>query len=704
MVARLPALPQILLKLLELCQADRAGMAEIAKLIANDPAMTVRILNVANSAAYGRGGQKASLMQALSALGSDMIKTMVISDCVHNTLNGFPYSNNSDLRLFWMHGLTTAVISREIAKAMDYPQLEEAYLAGLLHDVGRLALYAAVPQEYAANFHLEDNEGLCGIELRSLSITHAEAGAWLVERWKLDSFIADAVLYHHEPAQRIEASHPLIRIVHLSHQLACHGTLLPIAEDAGYMCQLSGESLQSICQSAEEQVVRAAAFLGIDLSGVGHWHAPDVATVAVPQVNAIQQRLNDEIRHMTMAAEIGKSYARQKSDTQLLTVIRQSAHALYELEDSIILMMNGSGQSLIGVSVGEQRQRLVDFSIPLAGGGGVAGSALSGRVSFLQRRSSGLGLAEEQLCRVFDVAHLVSIPLTVGSKCLGVLVAGVPVRLLDPLQGCERFLQSFGVQAANALNASARDRGEIDRRIAALREEHRESSRRVLHEVNNPLAIIKNYLGVLDDKLATQQPVDGTLTLLNEEIDRVGNILTEFVGDASKAAPASIELNGVANNLIRLFRESKFLPQSVEIIARLPDQDCIIEGSADALKQILVNLIKNSVEAMPKGGLIEIVNSGRCRRNAAAHFLLTVKDNGPGIPGGQRDSLFKPLQSAKAGTNRGIGLSIVHGLVKKLGGDIECVSSVSGTEFKIYLPAAEPSKSVAPTFYAQDLV
>lgn len=704
LVARLPALPQILLKLLELCQADKAGMAEMAKLIANDPGMTVKILNVANSAAYSRGGQKASLMQALSTLGADMIKTLVISDCVLNTLNGFPYSNNSDLRSFWRHGLTTAVISREIAKAMGYAQLEEAYLAGLLHDVGRLALYAAMPQEYAANFHLEDDDGLCGIEHRCLKITHTEAGAWLIERWKLDSFIADAVLYHHEPIHRLEGTHPLIRIVHLSHQLASHGSLLPIADDAGYMCELSGEALLTICQNAEAQVARASAFLGIESTGLESWSPPQSASMAGPKVNALQQKLNDEVRHMTMAAEISQSYARQKNDTELLKVIRQSAHVLFDLEDSIILLMSGSGQALVGVSVGEQRQRLAEFSISLAAGGGIADCARHGRVSFLQRRDAGVGLAEDQLCRIFDVENLVSIPLAAGPKCLGVLVAGVPGPLLEDLRGREKFLLSFGVQAATALHDAARDRGEMDRRIASVRDEHRESSRRVMHEVSNPLAIIKNYLGVLDDKLARQEPVDGTLAILNDEIDRVGNILHEFVGTASTGQSNSMEINGITNNLIRLFRESKFLPQSVEIVARLPAQDCCIQGSPDALKQIFVNLIKNSVEAMPKGGRIEIVNSGRCRRNDLPHFLLTVRDNGPGIPAGQRARIFSPVESAKAGANRGIGLSIVHGLVKKLGGEIEWASSGIGTEFKIYLPAVELPKPVEPVPYAQDLV
>jgi signal transduction histidine kinase len=267
------------------------------------------------------------------------------------------------------------------------------------------------------------------------------------------------------------------------------------------------------------------------------------------------------------------------------------------------------------------------------------------------------------------------------------MVGGVAAWRVGDLKRRERLLQSFATQAATALEAATRDRGEIDRRIASLKEEHRESSRRVVHEVNNPLAIIKNYLGVLDGKLNRQEPVAQELSILNEEIDRVGNIMNEFAGAAPKIQDGITEINRVVNDLVRLFRESKFLPPSVQIIARMSDQSSEIHGSADILKQILVNLIKNAVEALPNGGHIEINNNGRIHRDGQTFFELCIKDTGPGIPVEVLANLFSPVRSSKAGENRGIGLSIVHSLVKRLGGLISCRSTKSGTVFEILLPA-----------------
>ena len=704
LVARLPAMPQILLKLLGLCQADGAGMGEMAKLIANDAGMATKVLQVANSAAYHRGGQKVGLLQALGTLGSDMIKTLVISESVFQTFNNFPGSGSSDLRRFWKHALTTAVIARELARAMNYAQLEEAYLAGLLHDVGRLALLSAAPEEYALNFQAEDNERLCAIEQRSLEISHAEAGAWLVERWQLDSFMADAMLYHHEPVARVEGAHPLIRIVHLAHLLANHDPALPIAADAGSLCAVSGEQLLVIRQGAAAQVDKAASFLGLDLSGVDELPPPVALAAPAAKVDATQQKLGEEVRNMALLSELTQTFARQPDDAQLLKVVRQNAQILFHLDDSIILLMNGSGQSLIGVAVGEQHQRLAEFSVTLAAGGGIAECAKRVRVAFLDRRSGLLNLAEEQLLRIFGADCLVCVPLAMGPRCLGVLVAAAPAWLVPDLQRRERFLQAFAALAASALQTAGQERGEMDRRIAAIKQEFQDSSRRVLHEVNNPLAIIKNYLGVLDDKLARQEPVDEALSVLHEEIDRVGSIMTAFVEPPAAPAQDRVEVNRVLSNVVRLFRESKFLPPAVDIVARVAPQDCEILGSADTLKQILVNLIKNAVEAMPRGGSIEIANLGPSQRDGRAYLVLRVQDNGPGIPPEQRSRLFSPLQSAKAGNNRGLGLSIVHGLVNKLGGKITCASSSSGTVFEICLPVSATPNQATAAPYLQDRI
>lgn len=685
-MARLPTMPQILIKLIDLCQADEVGVTELAKLIANDAGMTSRVLRVANSAAYLRGDRKLGLPQALATLGADLVKSLLISESVFQTFNGFPHTGSTDLRGFWKHSLAAAVMARDLAKVMQYPQIDEAYLAGLLHDVGRLALLAAAPDTYSLNFQTADDADLCAAEQKSLQISHAEAGAWLIERWEMDSFLADAVLYHHENPARVMMAHPLIRIIHLAHLLSDHPPGTPLPEDMGAVCMVDDATLLEIYKGSEAQVLLAAEHLGINLSGLPDLVTPEFAPVTPVEINPVQQRLTEEIRNRALTSELSQVFARQKDSNQLLDSVRQNARILFDLDDTAVFLVSSNGRMLASASVGEQRQRLADFSISLAGGG-IADSLASKHLAFLERGRSSLNLAEEQLLRAFNSPCLLCLPLVCGNRSLGMLIAGLEAWRVPELQKQEKFLMVFGNQAAIALETTTKERSEMERRIASVQEEHLKNSRKIVHEASNPLSIIKNYLGVLDDKLARQEPVSSELSILNEEIDRVGTIIKEFARVAPAVPDALLDVNKVISDIVRLFCESRFLPPTVHISAVVPDEPSQISGTSGVIKQIFVNLIKNAVEALPKGGRIEVINNGITQRGGVDYFSLLVKDTGPGLPDEVRAKLFSPVRSTKAGDNRGLGLSIVHGLVQKLQGSITCKSSAMGTVFEILLPA-----------------
>ena len=686
LIARLPAMPQILVKLIEHLQADDLGMPELAALISKDAGMTGKLLAVANSSAYHRNGRTPNLEQSLVSLGTDMIKTLVISDSVFQTFNSFPHSGSIDLRAFWKNSLMAAVLSREAARAVDYPHHEEAYLAGLLHNVGRLALLATAPKEYGFNFTARDDEDLCAVEQRTLQITHAEAGAWLIERWQLDSFLADAVLYHHEPSDRLESAHPLIRAVRLAHVLASHADDQAAVIEAAALCNLDAAQALQMLEGAARQVDKAAAHLGIDLAGADEIPAPPA--YAPPPVDPVQQRLSEEVRNMVLVSEVGQTLARQQGESGLLEAMTRTARILFDFENAVVLLENPTGHALVGAPTAGS-QRIAEFAVPLAKGGPVAKSALERRPAFVQRERQPIGMAEEQLLRMLGTDSLVCLPLVAGARCLGVLIGGVSAWQLPHCQRRERFMQAFGAQAATALENLLSERGHARRQLANVAEEYREASRRVVHEVNNPLSIIKNYLSVLDSKLARQEPVGGELSILNEEIDRVG----QLVGSLAElkpldAGPRATDVSKVVDDVLRLFRSSGFVPASVEIVAHMHEDASRIEGDADVLKQILVNLVKNAVEALGGvGGRIEILNRGHLNRERQLYIELVVSDNGPGLSREVLANLFSPVKSTKDGAHHGLGLSIVHSLVKKLGGHIACRSGRTGTAFEILLPA-----------------
>jgi signal transduction histidine kinase/HD-like signal output (HDOD) protein len=684
-------MPQILIKLLAHLQADDLGMPELAALVAKDAGMTGKILSVANSSAYHRGGRQPNLEQAMVSLGTDMIKTLVISDSVFQTFSSFPNSGATDLRAFWKQSLTAAVLARDLARHLNYSQPEEAYLAGLLHNVGRLALLATAPREYGFNFSARDDEDLCAVEQRTLQITHAEAGAWLIERWQLDSFLADAVLYHHEPGSRLEGAHPLIRIVRAAHLLSGHADDPNLVVEAAGLCDLEPEAADTLLAQSARQVERAAVHLGIDLAG-----ADDIPALPAfappPPVDPVQQRLTEEMRNLVLVSEIGQSFARQQGESGLLESMTRSARVLFDFENAAVLLENPTGHALVGAPTANQ-QRIAEFSIPLSKGGAVAKAALERRLAFVRRDGAPLGLPEEQLLRMLGSESLVCVPLVSGARCIGVLIGGIASWQVPACQKRERFMQSFGAQAASALENAMSERGHARRQLAHVAEEYREASRRVVHEVNNPLSIIKNYLSVLDSKLERQEPVGGELSILNEEIDRVGqlvNSLTE-VQPASQSlleGGVTTDVAKVVEDVLRLFRATDFVPPNVEIVLSMSSEAGRIEGDPDILKQILVNLVKNAIEALADtGGRIEIANRGHANRERRLYLELVVSDTGPGLSREVLANLFSAVKSTKEGPHHGLGLSIVHSLVKKLNGHIACRSGRTGTSFEILLPA-----------------
>jgi HD-like signal output (HDOD) protein/signal transduction histidine kinase len=693
LIARLPAMPQILIKLLGHLQADDLGMPELAALIANDAGMTAKLLAVANSSAYHRAGRTVNLEQSLISLGTDMIKTLVISDSVFQTFNSFPHSGSTDLRAFWKNALTTAVIARDLARAMPYAHQEEAYLAGLLHNVGRLALLATAPKEYAFNFNARDDEDLCAVEQRTLEITHTEAGAWLIERWQLDSFLADAVLYHHEPSARLSAAHPLIRIVRLAHVLSAHSHDNEQIEQAAALCGMDLHEAHAMLANAARQVEKSALHLGIDLAGADDIPAPPAYAPA--PVDPVQQRLAEEVRNLVLVSEIGQSFARHTDEGDLLESVTRSARMLFDFDNTVILLENPTGQTLVGAPTGTQ-QRIAQFSIPLQKGGLVADSALGRKLTFIRRDGQSLGLAEEQLFRMLGSESLVCLPLVAGKRCLGVIIGGVATWQVPTVQRRESFLQSFGAQAASALDSALSERGQSRRQLAQVADEYRDATRRVVHEVNNPLSIIKNYLSVLDHKLSQHEPVTGEMSILNEEIDRVGQLISGLADlKPDPDAPRTADLVSVVDEVLRLFRATAFIPASVDIVLNMQEPARRVDGDPDVIKQILVNLVKNAIEALaPRGGRIEIANRGHINRDRKLYLELVISDTGPGLPAEVLAKLFSEAPSAKSGPNHGLGLVIVDSLVKQLGGQIACRSSRAGTSFEILLPASVAAPSL----------
>jgi len=137
----LPTLPHILLQLIDICNQDEKGIRDLSKVINKDPSISERLLRLVNSAYYSLKQKITSIDQALLLLGMDAVKNIALSSSVYQVFNRPGRKSAFNLKMFWWHSLSCASIARRLAIRIQYPAPDEAFLAGLMHDIGKIVLW-----------------------------------------------------------------------------------------------------------------------------------------------------------------------------------------------------------------------------------------------------------------------------------------------------------------------------------------------------------------------------------------------------------------------------------------------------------------------------------------------------------------------------------------------------------------------------------
>jgi HD-like signal output (HDOD) protein/CheY-like chemotaxis protein len=216
-VDTVPSLPSLYVSLTEaLSQAD-VTVAKIASIIKQDMGMTSKVLQLVNSAFFALPCHISSPHQAVSLLGIDNIRAVVLSVHVFSELEGDP---NSRLAALWPRSLTSAAFARAIARAEHSPQRleDDAFAAGLLHDIGRLVLASTCSAQYVQVLERLREEGITlgQAELQTFGCTHAEVGAYLLGLWGLPESVVQAVAWHHTPSRSGASAFSPVIAVHVA--------------------------------------------------------------------------------------------------------------------------------------------------------------------------------------------------------------------------------------------------------------------------------------------------------------------------------------------------------------------------------------------------------------------------------------------------------------------------------------------------------
>ena len=213
----LPSLPSVAVQILELASKPNVDIAEIARLISKDPALSTKILRTVNSSFYGRSQAVSTVSHSLVILGLQSVKTLVLGFSLVTNLHkskghGFNHLN------YWRRSIYAATAARTIATRMNLVQQEEAFLGALLQDIGMLVLdHVLGPQygEICAQSHTHPQ--LIKAENKAFGMTHAEVGAVLAEQWKLPPILVTAIGASHDPSTVADPTlNKIVQVVHLA--------------------------------------------------------------------------------------------------------------------------------------------------------------------------------------------------------------------------------------------------------------------------------------------------------------------------------------------------------------------------------------------------------------------------------------------------------------------------------------------------------
>lgn len=218
---RLFSLPAIALRLNEMVEDPDCSAAQIGDAIATDPGLTARLLRLVNSPIYGFPSAIDSIPMAITILGTRQLRDLVLATAVFDTFGEVSHTRQ-ELELFWQHSIVCAMAAKEIAHRLKLGHGERLFVAGLLHDIGKLVILSALRHEYHQLItQLQETPASShgSVEREILGFDHGDIGNELLRQWNLPEAIIEPVRFHHYP-QRAMQFRTDTYIIHLANHIA----------------------------------------------------------------------------------------------------------------------------------------------------------------------------------------------------------------------------------------------------------------------------------------------------------------------------------------------------------------------------------------------------------------------------------------------------------------------------------------------------
>jgi putative nucleotidyltransferase with HDIG domain len=226
-VTTIATLPQVTSQIIRTVEDPKSTAQQLHKIVSHDPALVTRILKVVNSAFYGLPGQVGSIERAIVILGLNGIKNIAVAASLGQLFRGAALCEGVSPRDLWTHCIAVAVAARDLARNMKLNFADEAFLAGLIHDIGLLVSLQLYPEKLGEVCKLAQSTGgdFISLERQIIGFDHQQLGMGLAEQWKFPRACQLVAGHHHAPQALADQTRQLVSIVHVADTICCQAKL-----------------------------------------------------------------------------------------------------------------------------------------------------------------------------------------------------------------------------------------------------------------------------------------------------------------------------------------------------------------------------------------------------------------------------------------------------------------------------------------------
>ena len=730
---QLPTLPAVAARLLELTGSNDSCAQDVIEIVESDPSLTAAVLRLVRRADLGVIDRTMTVHRAVVLLGFTVIRNLVLSIYVFDTLSQREKSASVHREGIRKHSLAVACVADMLAGHIGPPMVAgEAFVCGLLHDIGKIALDACLPKSYLRVIERVDRERacICDVEQELFGLDHTVAGRRLAARWKLSDPILECIWLHHQSANALvdSVAHPqLVRTVHLADSLVrMHGigySGYPIINDVDELLTELGLGEEVPVEVMARLPERIKPFIDIQnpqdsSTDPCSWQS---LTNVNRQLGQINTKLRERNRNLELRSEIFETLHRctnrRSREDGIGDVCAAAAEAIRAMVDAqcAVAFAGDPSQPFVhgGVSNNSDPQvvlipqplvDVIDLGSPLEVEGLLEGAS----VGQLAPASEHCEPIWQQCVPKASEGRLWMLPIACEPGWISaVLFNGCDDsvrRFLSARVECEALTSSvrLALSSANTRVASERMNQELldsNRRVRAAQQSRvrthsiamiAEMASGAAHEMNNPLAVISGRAQLMlaqyeDPELAR------SLRIIVEQTQRASGIVNDLMGFAKPAPPQSLvqTLYDMLDMLCQHWRTTFKLTEH-QLMLSVNDPRVTVYADLDQLREILTALVTNAVEATSGETTRLQVNSPSSLSDETVRIV--IRDNGVGMTRDVLEHALDPLFSSRpAGRGRGLGLSRAYRLAEINGGRLWLESTPGqGTTVTLELPVRAP--------------